>query len=259
MSDFTLDMSAIYLNRNSASPLYYQLKEYIKEAILKGEYKPNDRLPTEEELCKLFSVSRPVVRQAYDVLLREGLIERQKGSGTFVKQRANKNLLFTEFVTFSFEENVIDLEKNSKIIKLEKLVDQKINQRMGIPADSESVHIIRMIHEFEYPVSMIETYLPCKYFKNFENFFFTISSKPILDIVESTYGIFIQQINRKLNPIQVTQEKAALLHGEEKDLAFEIETKYVDGFERTVLLEYATYLANNSSFSVEISKKNTSR
>ena len=166
MSVLTIDQPELYLNRDSASPLYYQLKEFIKAAILMGEYKPNDRLPTEEELCRMFSVSRPVVRQAYSVLIKEGLVERQKGSGTYVKQRASRNSLFTDFVTFSLEENIVDLEKNSNIIKLEKIIDEKINQRIGIPDDSEIVHIVRLVHEFEYPICIIESYLPCKYFRN---------------------------------------------------------------------------------------------
>lgn len=258
MYDLTMERP-ICLNRDSASPLYYQLKEYIKEAIIKGQYKPNDRLPTEEELCKVFSVSRPVVRQAYSLLIREGLVERQKGSGTFVKQRVKRNSLFTEFVTFSFEENVVDLDKNSEILKLEKIVDPRINKIMGLPMDSEVVHIIRRIHEMEYPVSLIESYLPCKYFQNFENFFFTISSKPILGILESTYGLYIQNVHRELNPIQISEEKAKILHAEEKEMAYEITTKYTDGFERIVLLEQATYMAGNVSFSVEINKKTTKR
>ena len=88
------DYNNIHLDRDSAIPLYYQLKEQIKTDILKGQYKPNDRLPTEEELCKQLSISRPVVRQAYDELIKEGLVIRRKGSGTFVKQRADKNSLF---------------------------------------------------------------------------------------------------------------------------------------------------------------------
>lgn len=258
MYEMTIDQP-LYLNRNSASPLYYQLKEYLKEAIVKGQYKPNDRLPTEEELCKTFSVSRPVVRQAYSLLIREGLVERQKGSGTFVKQRVKKDSLFAEFVTFSFEQNIIDLDKNTKILKLEKIVDQSVNKTMGLPLESETVHIIRLVHEFEYPVSVIESYLPCKYFQNFENFFFTISSKPILEIVESTYGLYIQQVTRELSPIQISQEKASALHGEKDELAFEITTKYIDGFERNVLLERTTCLANSTAFSVEINKKSTKR
>lgn len=258
MFEITIDQP-LCLNRNSASPLYYQLKEYLTEAIVKGIYKPNDRLPTEEELCKMFSVSRPVVRQAYSLLIREGLVERQKGSGTFVKQRVKKESLFSEFVSFSFEQNIIDLDKNSKIIKLEKIVDPSINKSMGISAESEIVHIIRLVHEFEYPVSMIESYLPCKYFQNFENFFFTISSKSILEIVESTYGLYIQQVKRDLSPTKISKKKAEILHGQEDEFAFEITTKYIDGFERNVLLECTTYLAGNTSFSVEINKKTAKR
>ena len=72
---------------------------------------------------------------------------------------------------------------------------------------------------------------------------------------EKTYGIYIQNIKRELNAIQISKDKAAYLHGNENDLAYEIKTKYVDGFDRTVLLEYSTNLIGSVSFSVEINKK----
>ena len=49
MDDYSQDKRFQYLNRNSSLPLYYQIKEHIKAAILNGEFKPNDRLPTEDE------------------------------------------------------------------------------------------------------------------------------------------------------------------------------------------------------------------
>ena len=73
--------------------------------------------------------------------------------------------------------------------------------------------------------------------------------------MESVYGIYIQYVYRELNPIHISQEKAIALHGEENDMAYEITTKYTDGFERIVLLERTTCLVSNTSFGVEINKK----
>lgn len=249
------DYNNIHLDRDSAIPLYYQLKEQVKTDIIKGQCKPNDRLPTEEELCKQLSISRPVVRQAYDELIKEGLVIRRKGSGTFVKQRADKNSLFKEFVNFSFEKNIKDVEKESKIVKIEKIIDPQINLRLGIHPDSEVLHIMRICHELEYPISMIESYLPCIYFASIENYIFMAITKPIIDIVESMYGIYIRFAKRSLNAIEINEEKAAFLHGHVGDLAFEIETKYQDGFSRVVMLEYVTYLTSKMQFSIGINRK----
>lgn len=208
MEKYSWDQRYVYLNRNSALPLYYQLKEHIKDAILKGYYKPNDRLPTEEELCKQFSVSRPVVRQAYDELMKERLVERRKGSGTFVKQQADKNSLFKDFVSFSFEKNIPDIEKNSKIVKIERIVNPKISARLDIPETSEVFHVIRVTHEMEYPISMIESYFPCQYFMNIENYMLMSIAKTNIELIETMYGIQIQKARRTLTAMQISKERA---------------------------------------------------
>ncbi len=72
------------INKNIPIPLYYQLKQVIKGKIERGEFKPGDRLPTEHELCEMFSISNAPVRQALTELAYEGIIYRRPGLGTFV-------------------------------------------------------------------------------------------------------------------------------------------------------------------------------
>lgn len=67
----------------SGEPLYLQLKRNIRDLILR-ELKPGDRIPSETEICKKYSVSRAVVRQAMTALEFEGLLEKIQGRGTFV-------------------------------------------------------------------------------------------------------------------------------------------------------------------------------
>lgn len=66
------------------TPLYYQIKNYLKSKILAQKLKSTGRFPSEAELCKQFRVSRPTVRQALSELIKEGLIYRDRGRGTFV-------------------------------------------------------------------------------------------------------------------------------------------------------------------------------
>jgi len=65
-------------------PLYYQIAQVLRSQIRSREYKPKDMLPTEEEMVRTIGVSRTTVRQALQMLLHEGLIERTPGKGTFV-------------------------------------------------------------------------------------------------------------------------------------------------------------------------------
>jgi GntR family transcriptional regulator len=68
----------------SMSPKYYQLYEKIRAQILSGQLQANAQLPTEEELCARYDVSRGTVRKAFDALVTEGLIRREQGRGNFV-------------------------------------------------------------------------------------------------------------------------------------------------------------------------------
>ncbi len=60
------------LNNGSSKPLYIQLKQIIADDIKKGVYSPSVKLPTENELCETYNVSRITVRKAILDLVEEG-------------------------------------------------------------------------------------------------------------------------------------------------------------------------------------------
>lgn len=67
------------------SSKYVQIAANLRSQILDGAYQSTMRLPTEMELAETYSVNRQTVRRALSVLTLEGLIERHKGSGSYVK------------------------------------------------------------------------------------------------------------------------------------------------------------------------------
>jgi len=64
--------------------LYYQLKEALKQQIIAGHLAPHSVIPSEPELVSSYHVSRATVRQALSELVREGLLYREHGRGTYV-------------------------------------------------------------------------------------------------------------------------------------------------------------------------------
>ena len=72
------------IDRNSPLPLHHQLKQRLLEKIELGEWKPDDLIPSEQELQEQFGLSRTTVRQAMSELVHEGLLVRERGRGTFV-------------------------------------------------------------------------------------------------------------------------------------------------------------------------------
>jgi len=78
-------MSGIAVDRDLGAPLHHQIYLVLADGIAAGRYAVGERLPTEEQLGKLFRVSRITVRRAMASLQNAGLIERGAGRRTVVK------------------------------------------------------------------------------------------------------------------------------------------------------------------------------
>lgn len=72
------------------APKYHRVANALRQAIQEGAYKPGEKLPTEDRLAQQYRMSVPTVRQGLSVLVAEGLIDRQHGKGTFVKDEQPK-------------------------------------------------------------------------------------------------------------------------------------------------------------------------
>jgi GntR family transcriptional regulator len=65
-------------------PKYAQIADIFRQRIARGTWAQGSRLPANESLAAEFGVSRVTIRQAVDLLVRDGIIEAQQGRGTFV-------------------------------------------------------------------------------------------------------------------------------------------------------------------------------
>lgn len=68
----------------SIVPQYRQLYEILRKQIMEGTYRVGDLLPSENDLCARFGITRPTVRHALDSLLNEGMIRKHHGKGSIV-------------------------------------------------------------------------------------------------------------------------------------------------------------------------------
>ena len=74
----------------SPTPLYQQVKDYVRRSILTGAWPVNHRIPSENELVKLSGASRMTVHRAMRELKADGWLRRVQGQGTFVADRRTR-------------------------------------------------------------------------------------------------------------------------------------------------------------------------
>ena len=78
----------LWFSPASAVPIYRQLVIQVSLAILSGDLKPGDRLPSTRELARRFSIHPNTVSAGYRQLAREGWVDYRHGSGVYIKSNA---------------------------------------------------------------------------------------------------------------------------------------------------------------------------
>ncbi len=83
------------LNSDSTLPLYAQLADKLTRQIRAGDFASGEKIPSETVLAESYQIGRPTVRQATDLLIRRGYLERRRGSGTYVREPSRHVDLFS--------------------------------------------------------------------------------------------------------------------------------------------------------------------
>lgn len=75
------------MNTTASTPAYHQIVAGLRQGILEGTYQPGTRVPSDAELTRQYAVCRATVTRAVGELVREGLLYRVQGKGTFVASK----------------------------------------------------------------------------------------------------------------------------------------------------------------------------
>ena len=138
-----------------------QIIAAIKDAILEGEWKVGDKIPSETQLANMFQTSRPTVRVAIQKLNTMGLLETKVGAGTFVK-----NLDFSEYLdtisdlisTPEMMNDVVEFRKTIETACIPLVIDRASNEELdGLRQLSNEY--VQSIHIEKIDESVFQTHL----------------------------------------------------------------------------------------------------
>ncbi|OGW36435.1 MAG: hypothetical protein A2Y97_14020 [Nitrospirae bacterium RBG_13_39_12] len=147
------------INRENLQKLYLQLCEIIKRKIESKEWGVGSQIPTEDDLCKMYDVSRATVRAAVLELVRQGYLYRQQGKGTFVKQLTTDELvMLTSFRELMLEPGV---EFSTEILAQTTMMPiGNIGNLLNISPDKHIIYIKRITIVDGKPVIIQEVHIP---------------------------------------------------------------------------------------------------
>jgi GntR family transcriptional regulator len=114
---------------NDSQPIYWQLKERTVAMILDGTLAEGEALPSVRTVASEFHLNPITVSKSYQALVEDGLVEKRRGLGMFVREGARKNLIASERDKFLKEEWPAMLSRIDQLgLKVEKLVRKASNK-----------------------------------------------------------------------------------------------------------------------------------
>ena len=191
---------------------YEQIRQDIIHKIESMEYRPNQVIPSENELCASYGVSRITVRKAIDELVHEGLLYRIRGKGSFVRDHASEGLSRI----YSFTEAILHQGKtpSKRLLSLKaEEADADIRRRMGLK-EREEVYVIKSIYYADgRPYCINTSILPKKLFPKLELFDFNRNS--LYEVLKSFYQLSFTKARQVLNAAVGSSEIYGYLETEE--------------------------------------------
>lgn len=198
------------LDPTSFVPLYHQLKEIIEVKIESGEWKPGDKISSENDLQNLYDISRNTVQKALEELVQEGILERKQGKGTFVSKPKFEQSL-TSFYSFSKVMESQGMNPKDIILNIEtRLADRKVAAKLQIDPSDEVIALKRLRQADGEPIILETSYLSKHTIPEISQE--DIEQTSLYDILEEKYGIFVVKAKETFEPVLVRDDEREYLN-----------------------------------------------
>jgi DNA-binding GntR family transcriptional regulator len=149
------------IDRSSPVPLYHQVAEQLREAIVDGRLEPGDPFENEMAMCERLGLSRPTVRRAIQEMVDQGLLVRRRGVGTTVANRK----VHRRFELSSLYDDLkrVGREPRTTVLELETVQEPRAAQALDLPDNTEMLSIVRLRFVDDKPLALLHNWLPPGY------------------------------------------------------------------------------------------------
>ena len=191
-------------------PLYLGVRHQLKADLDAGRWKPGGILPTEAELAAHFGVSIGTIRQAVLALVREGLLTRRPGSGTFVARLDTTKRGFGRFFRFSEDLRGKAIPRALHVdTALLPDGDPAIAERLRIAPRAPIFRVRRILLANDEPICLYVSHLEEARFKGLDRI--DLDDKRLYATLEQAYGSHVVRAEELLSAGSPTEEEARLL------------------------------------------------
>jgi GntR family transcriptional regulator len=204
--------------RSASGPLWQQVLTDLERRIAAGDIV--DRFPTDRELTEHYGVSRHTAREAVRRLRARGLVERQRGRGSFLSDGPLTQPLGGLYSLFRSVEDR-GATQRSEVLALEIARDAVAAGRLGLPADAELVRLERVRYADEEPLALDSVWLPADVGRAILEVDFTRTA--LYDELRDRAGVPITAATETLEPVLADADARALLQLDEDEALLRVQ------------------------------------
>lgn len=211
---------------SSTDHRYLQVARTLRKEIVDGVYPVGSQLPTEQQLCERFEVSRYTVREALRRLREDNLVASRPRAGTLVVPRPAANSYVQDVVSINdllaFASGAqLTIESNAMVT-----VDETLADRAGLELGSEwlAVRGCRKSEGSDAPVCTTEYYIN----RSFAAIGRLLQrhSGPIFPLIEDLFGVSVVEVHQEISAISASSELADVLGVDPGSAALEMRRTY---------------------------------
>jgi DNA-binding GntR family transcriptional regulator len=234
------------MTSNKTIPQYRRLYEILRKHILDGVYRESDMLPSENELCQLYGMTRPTVRQALGTLANEGFIRKHQGKGSIVHHLPREIGILSVSGTTSA---VGDRNLKTRIIVKPLLInwpDDFMFPLSVLEQESGCIYMerLRLLDDdpIFYDISYIANInLPRITSRKFEN-------QSLFRMMRDHYGVEIKGGDQRIKAIPASQKVSRYLHLKKDQPVLHLERKMETN--KAGLFLYSSIYCNTGKYSI---------
>lgn len=172
-------------------PRHKQISQWLRQQIENDVFEADEKLPSENELCEKFDVSRVTVRKALQTLENEHLIYRSQGLGSFVCDDRPRQS-FMQLTDFVEDMRRAGMEASSQVIQLKPAsVSDKIASILNVDFNQKVLRLDRLRLGDGQPIAFDVTWLPMFYGQLIEGY--NLEDETIYGILEREYDIPVEK------------------------------------------------------------------
>ena len=240
------------IDRENHQKLYVQLSDIIKKKIATAEWPVGSQIPTEDELCKTYNVSRATVRNAVLELSRQGYLKRQQGKGTFIIKDAVRDglTMLTNFRELLFQEDLT--VSATALARMVTMPADGIDVKLEIPKDKYVIYIKRLHHTDNEPVLLQESYIPCHVCPLLLEE--DVEHQSLFDLFEKKYGIKITKVKTYTEITHLKSDEARLMRCREGSAAVLLKQHFYSG-EQPVMYVRSVKRPDRFNLCMELERK----